>query len=77
VLSKLVNQLPERAVAVAEVFGDFLLRAPVEEHGTHRLVAAVIRMRGLGKELPVRGVVHNRCSLGLSVVSLGRAEGPG
>jgi hypothetical protein len=76
-LSELINQLPERAVLVAEVLGDFLLRAAVEEHGTEGLVAAVMRMRGLGEELPVRGVVHNRCSLGLSVVFLRRAEGPG
>jgi hypothetical protein len=77
VSSELIDQLPERGIAVAEVFGDFLLRAAVEEHGTEGLVAAVIRMRGLGEELPVRGVVHHRCSLGLSVDYLGRAEGSG
>jgi hypothetical protein len=66
-LSELINQLPERAIPIAESLGDLLLRAAVEEHGTEGLVAAVIRMRGPGEELPVRGVVHHRCSLGLSV----------
>lgn len=74
--SELIDELSERAVPVAEVLGDFLLRAPVEEDGTEGLVAAVIRMRGPGEELPVRGVVHHRCSLGVSVGFLGRAEGP-
>jgi hypothetical protein len=68
VSSELINQLPQRAIPVAEALGDFLLRATVKEHGTEGLVAAVIRVRGPGEELPVRGVVHHRCSLGLSVV---------
>jgi hypothetical protein len=75
VSSELVNQLPESTVPIAEVLGDLLLRSPVEEHGTERLVAAVIRMRRPGEELPVRGAVHNGCSLGVSVVSQRRAEG--
>jgi hypothetical protein len=57
------------------VLGDVLLRAAVEEHGAEGLVAAVIRMRGPGKELAERGVVHHRYSLGLSVASRRRAEG--
>jgi hypothetical protein len=67
--SELIDQLPQRAVAVAELPGDLLLRTAVEEHGTEGLVTAVIRLRGPGEELPVRGVVHHRCSLGLSVDS--------
>jgi hypothetical protein len=70
-LSELINELPKGAVPVAEVLGDLLLRSPVKEDGTQRLVTAVIRMPGLGEELPVGGVVHDGCSLGLSVVSLG------
>lgn len=75
VLSELINQLPESAVLVAEVLSDLLLRSPVEEHRTQRLIATVIRMRGLGEELPVGGVIHNGCSFGLSVDSQGRAAG--
>jgi hypothetical protein len=69
--SELIDQLPERAVSVAEAVGDLLLRAPVEEDGAQGFIAAVIRVRGPGEELPVRGAVHNGCSLGLSVDSLG------
>src|SRR6516164_9627494 len=65
--SELIDQLAERAVAIAEVLGDVLLRAAVEEHGAEGFVAAVIRMGGPGEELPERGVGHHRCSLGLSV----------
>jgi hypothetical protein len=56
------------------VLGDLLLRSAVAEHGTQRLVAAVIRVRGVGEELPVRGVVHNGCSLGGRQSNLG--DGP-
>jgi hypothetical protein len=65
--SELIDQLPQRAVAVAELLGDLLLRPAVEEYGTEGLITAVIRLGGPGEELPVRGVVHHRCSLGLSV----------
>jgi len=76
-LSELIHQLPECAVPVAEVLGDLLLRAAVEEHGPQRLVAAVIRVRGVGEELPVRGVVHNGCSLGVVSRFSGTGRGPG
>ena len=66
--SELIDQLTQRAVAVAELLGDLLLRTAVEGHGTEGLVTAVIRLRGPGEELPAPGVVHHRCSLGLSVV---------
>ena len=67
-MSELIHQLPECAVPVAEVLGDLLLRAAVEEHGPQRLVAAVIRVRGVGEELPVRGVVHHRSPSGCQSV---------
>jgi hypothetical protein len=63
--SELRNQLPERAVLVAELLGDLLLRASLEEHGTQCLIAAVIWMRGSGKELPIRSTIHHSCSLGM------------
>jgi hypothetical protein len=65
--SEFIDQLPQGAVAVAELLGDLLLRTAVEEYGAEGLITAVIRLGGPGEELPVRGVVHNRCSLGLSV----------
>jgi hypothetical protein len=64
-LPELRNRLSERAVLVAKFLGDLHLRAAVEEHSPQRLVATVIRLGGPGKELPVRRVVHNGCSLGL------------
>jgi hypothetical protein len=73
--SKLIDQLPQCAGAVAEVLGDILLRAAVEEHGAEGLVAAMIWMRGPGEELAVGSVVHHRCSLRLSVGFLRQAEG--
>ena len=76
-MSELIHQLPERTVPVAEVRGDLLLRSAVEEHGAQRLVAAVRRVRGVGEELPVRGVVHNGCSLGVVSRFSGTGRGPG
>jgi hypothetical protein len=58
------------------MLGDLLLRAPVEEHGTERLVAAVIRMRGPGEELPVRGAVQDGCSLGVVRRFSGKGRAP-
>ena len=66
--SELIDQLTQRAVAVAELLGDLLLRTAVEGHGTEGLVTAVIRLRGPGEELPVRGVVHHRSPTGCQSV---------
>jgi hypothetical protein len=75
VLSKLVLQLPQRAVGQAELLRDLLGRAAVDEHRAERFVPAVIGIGWLSEERPARGVIHDLYSLEMSVGFCGRTEG--
>ena len=76
-LPELVNQLSHRAVLETEPLGDFRLRTPLNKHGAQRLVTTVIRMGGLGEELPTAGVIHDQCSLEMSVGFAGQTKEDG
>jgi hypothetical protein len=59
VLSKLVNQLPQRAVGQAELLGNVLPRSPFDKHGAEGFVAALIRIGWASEKVPASGVVHD------------------
>jgi hypothetical protein len=67
VFPELIHQLTHRAVLESKLLRDLLLRVARDEHGTQRFVAAMIRLGGLRKKLAATGVVHDRCSLEMSV----------
>ena len=73
-LSELVQQLSQGAVREAELLGDFRLCSAFHKHGAQCLVTAVIRLGGLGEELPAAGVVHDQCSLEMSVDFAGQTK---
>jgi hypothetical protein len=62
-LPELMHQLPQGIVRVAEPIGDFLLRMSFHKDGAQRFVLSVIRLGGLGKELPATAVIHDQTSL--------------
>src|SRR3990170_4137783 len=74
-LPELVHQLSQRTVLEAEAIGNFLLRMPFQKHGPQRLVPAVIRLGGVGEELPATGAIHDQSSLKkMSVGFLGQTK---
>jgi hypothetical protein len=75
VLSKLALQLPQRAVGQAELLSDLLGLAAFDEHGAQRFVAAVIGIGWLREERPARGIIHDVCSLEMSIGFWRRAGG--
>src|SRR4029077_7621586 len=64
---ELINQLTHGAVLEAELFRNLLLRTACYENGAQRFVASMIRLGGLREKLEATGVVHDRCSLEMSV----------
>jgi len=70
--------LSQRTVLEAEPIGDILLGVPFQKDGAQRLVLTVIRLGGLGEELPATGVIHDHSSLEkMSVDFVGQIKGNG
>jgi hypothetical protein len=61
--TKVIDPLPERAVADAELFGHVFLRTALDENGAECLVTLVIGMQRLAKEVPEKTVIHDFGSL--------------
>jgi hypothetical protein len=64
---ELIHQLTHGAVLEAELFRHLLLRTARHENGAQRFVASMIQLGGLREKLAATGVVHDRCSLEMSV----------
>jgi hypothetical protein len=60
--AELGDEIAERAVGEAELAGDVGQGTPLQEDGTQRFVAALLRLLGFAEKVLAARVIHDRSS---------------